>query len=77
MSPEGASQAAEMAYVFGNLNGWGGGSRPEDKVLSELMMAYWVNFAKSGDPNGDGLPEWPAFAEKEPKAMLFNGKAGR
>jgi len=47
--------------------------RPEDLKLSDLMRAYWISFAKTGDPNGPGLPEWPAFSEKLQVAMIFNG----
>ena len=72
VSPDGASHAAELGYVFGNLGGWGGAPRPEDVALSDMIGSYWVNFAKSGDPNGAGLPEWPAFDEKDMKTMFFD-----
>ena len=35
--------------------------RAEDTEVARLMSGYWTNFAKRGDPNGEGLPEWPAF----------------
>jgi para-nitrobenzyl esterase len=74
-SSEGAIHAAELAYVFRNLSGWPGAPSPpsaKDIALSDLMSSYWVNFARSGDPNGAGLPAWPAFDEKEMKTMIFD-----
>ena len=34
---------------------------PEDLAVSRMAQSYWVNFAKTGDPNGPGLPAWPAY----------------
>jgi para-nitrobenzyl esterase len=75
-SPEGANHGSEISYVFGNLGGMGGSSGPEDKALSDLISSCWVNFAKKGDPNGPGLPAWPAFDEKEQKTMFFDKTPG-
>ncbi|MDE0349454.1 MAG: carboxylesterase family protein, partial [Gammaproteobacteria bacterium] len=67
----GAFHAAEIAYAFGNPHlGFHQTAslepRPEDVEVARLMSGYWTNFAKSGDPNGEGLPEWPAYgAEAE------------
>ena len=68
-SPDGASHAAEIGHVFRNL---GGAPGPEDTALSDLMSSYWVNFARTGDPNGPGLPAWPAFDEEGTKSMLLD-----
>jgi para-nitrobenzyl esterase len=74
-SPNGANHAAELQYVFRTLGSQGTGApRPEDVAMSELVSSYWVNFAKTGNPNGPGLPEWPAFTEDAQRAMIFDAK---
>ena len=75
-SPDGADHASEVSYVFGSLGGFGGSDGPEDKALHELMSSYWINFARNGNPNGEGLPEWPVFEEKEQQVMYFNNESG-
>lgn len=42
-----------------------------DARLSDLMQQYWVNFVRTGNPNGPGLPAWPAFAEPEQAYVEF------
>ena len=58
----GARHAGEIEYVFGQLDSvpnvtW----TPEDRTLSDQMMSYWTNFARSANPNGKGLPNWPQY----------------
>jgi len=39
------------------------------------MSSYWANFAKTGDPNGNGLPQWPAYSTSNKIVMVFDKKS--
>ncbi|OQB32345.1 MAG: Para-nitrobenzyl esterase [Bacteroidetes bacterium ADurb.Bin174] len=67
----GAGHGAEIAYVFNNLNAGRGASEvtPEDEKVAEILNTYWVNFAKTGDPNDVGLPVWPRYNTEKEKIL--------
>jgi len=73
----GAYHSAEIEYVFGTLDSksarrW----TKEDREISALMQKYWVNFARSGDPNAPGLPQWPLYrAAGDWPVMHFNAES--
>jgi para-nitrobenzyl esterase len=60
--PRGAAHSAEIQYAMGNLDldpryTW----TAEDRKVSEIIQGYFANFIKTGNPNGPGLPNWPAY----------------
>jgi para-nitrobenzyl esterase len=66
----GAFHSDDIEYVFGTLDSrpeaaW----RPEDRKLSDQIGAYWTNFARTGNPNGSGLPDWPIYKPEQWQVM--------
>lgn len=68
----GSPHAQDVAYVFKHLDVSGPQTTKTDLHISDAMATYWTNFAKYGNPNGNGLPDWPAFSDKVPVVMHFN-----
>jgi len=75
-SEVGSKHAGEIEYVFQTLKSQEGVPWADDDFkLSDMMSSYWVNFVKSGNPNGSGLPEWPASEDQNGyQIMHLDGK---
>jgi para-nitrobenzyl esterase len=71
---EGSGHGSDVGYHFQTLGGRGTPSK-EDLALSDLISTYDVNFAKTGNPNGKGLPEWPAFTAQNEQVMVYDTTA--
>jgi para-nitrobenzyl esterase len=65
-----AFHACEIAYVFGNFV-WEFPWEEQDRQLSDAITSYWVNFARTGDPNGAGLVPWPAYDAEKDQSLEF------
>lgn len=67
----GGFHGAEIAYVLHNLRYADWPWTDVDRKVANVASGYWVNFAKSGDPNGPGLPHWPAFDPNNGQLMII------
>jgi para-nitrobenzyl esterase len=70
----GAFHTSEVPYVFGTLDKLKRPWTDVDRRLSATMMSYWTNFATSGDPNGFGVPAWPAFSASRPTLLRIGDR---
>lgn len=70
--------SGEMAYCYGNLSRQGKdfAYNEEDYKLEKIMLSYWSNFAKNGDPNGEGLPTWNPYQSSTDKVMELGANVG-
>jgi para-nitrobenzyl esterase len=70
----GAFHGGEIVYALDNLPFLHRPWEEVDHQLATVMSSYWVNFAKTGDPNADGLPQWPAYRSTDKKEILLSEK---
>ncbi len=66
--------AVELSYTF-NSSGWGGPKDPSSEAETKIIHQYWINFIKTGNPNGDLLPYWPTYQKDTESVMYFRDGA--
>jgi para-nitrobenzyl esterase len=72
---QGAPHASEVPYVFDTVAArYGKDLSAADEVVAKTINAYWVAFAKTGDPNGAGRPNWPVYNPKQDILAIFTEK---
>jgi para-nitrobenzyl esterase len=67
----GAYHAAEIAYVFNNVDTLPNQPSAMDFRLADIMSDYWINFARHGVPSAPGQPEWRPYTNAERNYLLF------
>jgi para-nitrobenzyl esterase len=71
----GAFHAGELLYVFDNLHALPWLIDADDRAIAALTSNYWVNFVKTGDPNGAGLPHWPSYRDAQAPFLAIDAPA--
>jgi len=67
----GATHGVEMPYVFGHLEPGSAAWTAVDRRLSDALVTYWTQFAKTGDPNAAGIPAWHPYTLADPRIMYL------
>jgi para-nitrobenzyl esterase len=75
-APVGALHSSEVLYVFNNLRVKDYPWSDIDRKTADMLSSYWTNFAKSTNPNGPGLPSWPAYNPKDEYLINFGDTFG-
>ena len=70
----GAYHSGDLAYVFNNVGKTGDFWLDQDFAMAQTMSTYWTNFAKTGNPNGSSVPNWPAYSPQNHQTQLLSDK---
>jgi len=70
----GAFHTSEVPYILHTLHTWNRPWQVLDKELENIMSSYWVNFAKTGNPNGKNLPKWQSYNNQSGEIMVVGDK---
>ena len=70
----GSFHSSDLVYAFNNLAKLHRPWTATDRRVADQVSSYWVNFVKTGNPNGEGLPEWKPFAPAEATTMTLGAK---
>jgi para-nitrobenzyl esterase len=72
----GAFHSDDIEYVFGTLDSRPGATfTPADRTLTDQVQQYWTNFARTGNPNAAGLPDWPTYKPTDYEVMRLDNPA--
>jgi para-nitrobenzyl esterase len=63
-----------VPYAYNNLKFVDRPWEATDRQLAATMSSYWINFIKTGNPNGSGLPKWPAYHATNKQVMLLGAE---
>ncbi len=68
----GAFHSGEIVYAYDNLHTLDRPWEETDRKIAEMMSTYWVNFARDGNPNGEGLPEWEPYSRPDENVLVID-----
>jgi para-nitrobenzyl esterase len=72
---DGAPHATEIPFVFDTVAAkYNDQLAPQDSAIARVANTYWVNFAKTGNPNGAGLPQWPRYDPQRDELLDFGAE---
>jgi para-nitrobenzyl esterase len=74
----GVPHGAEIPFVFDTLADWNGVTwSAQDREVARTLNTYWSNFARTGNPNGEGLPSWPEHDSSKNEILNFDAQSGK